>query len=1226
MLSLLALLGLAGTSADGPVLQAPPGFAVDLVLQAPEILWPSANLCLDDGTLLVGEDPMDMSGPSDQPLDRLILLRFDTEGRVRRQVFAEKLNAIFGLELVDGAVYVMNMPYLTRLVDRDGDGVADERTQILSDLGPPAPGWPGGFNDHIVSGIRLSHDGWLYVAVGDKGIPHAHGTDGSELTLRGGGVVRVRPDGSQLELVASGLRNILDVAIDERGEMFTHDNTDDGLGWWTRLTHVVQGGYYGYPWDYREHAERLLPCMQDYGGGSPTGGLVYRESAWPASLQGSLFFCEWAKQKLRRFEVEPRGSSFRVTRDEDFLSAGGVDEFRPVDVCESPDGRFLYVSDWGYGGWTSPARTGRIWRVRRAEDDARKPSALQPLPSEAHALVAALGDASYRRRLRAQRELARSAARDEALRGELLGLLGDGSERARRHALWALVESAPERAGEILERVLHGSDGELRREALRAAQARPRELARRITGALTGSSDPVERRIGLGALISGWRATGIADPNDLQSLAWLETFADWAEGRQGADAWVAHLARRLLGASGYRPELERRALAGELCRGRYDLDNVQKLARLASNRMAAPAGVLWALDLLADLARKPEPWDGRWWGTQPARNPPPAHTLDWEGTPQALAAIESAFEHRRQDVRAAAYEAAARVRDRAAGPKLRARFAAEHDAGLRARILGILGELGDEGALELLRGVLSDPAGDPGLRSAAIECACAVKSAAMLELLATIARDAGTSAEQAASCTRALGRFREPRCGTALRELCGDARPPVAAAAVAALVQQQGAEALPILEPLLDGGAPETRRAVLRALRKLAPEGRTDALLAAWSRPDTRLDAALALCARPDPRALAAYLELAAGTDPDGRKSARTALAGLREPLRARVDELARARQLAPGALELLRQVYSDPAPILDWQIAGPFPRNDTRPDVASAQPDLAALSRERPWKSVHARTSDGFVDLEQEVARESNVAAFARTTIRSAHARRAQIKAGSDDMLTVWLNGRLVHDAQLNRAWSADEDVFEVDLAAGDNELVLRIGQGVGQWSFNLRLAQEGAGALFETSADADPAVELAGWVLAHPGDPARGFRVFRDSQDHAMCIRCHKVFGTGGDVGPDLSDVGAKYPREELLDSILHPSRRIVDGYALNWLELDDGRTLFGLVKRESATELELYDTQGELVRLEKSSIESRGTNASSTMPDGLAALVTREELSDLVAWLATLRGAPK
>lgn len=193
------------------LLVAPAGFAVDLIDSAPRLLWPSAVHCRADGSLLVAEDPMDMPGPADQPIDRIWLYRWNADGGFTRTLFAEKLYATFGLEEIDGAIYVMNMPHLTVLRDDDGDGVAEKRHELLTDLGPPAPGWPGGFNDHIVSGLRYGMDGFLYVSVGDKGIPLAHGTDGRTLSLRGGGIVRLRPDGSELGVVARGLRNTLDV-------------------------------------------------------------------------------------------------------------------------------------------------------------------------------------------------------------------------------------------------------------------------------------------------------------------------------------------------------------------------------------------------------------------------------------------------------------------------------------------------------------------------------------------------------------------------------------------------------------------------------------------------------------------------------------------------------------------------------------------------------------------------------------------------------------------------------------------------------------------------------------------------------------------------------------------------------------------------------------------------------------------------------------------------------
>ena len=65
----------------------------------------------------------------------------------------------------------------------------------MTGLGPRLPGF-NGINDHIASGIRLGMDGFLYISVGDKGIPKGIGRDGKTIQLFGGGVIRIRPDGT----------------------------------------------------------------------------------------------------------------------------------------------------------------------------------------------------------------------------------------------------------------------------------------------------------------------------------------------------------------------------------------------------------------------------------------------------------------------------------------------------------------------------------------------------------------------------------------------------------------------------------------------------------------------------------------------------------------------------------------------------------------------------------------------------------------------------------------------------------------------------------------------------------------------------------------------------------------------------------------------------------------------------------------------------------------------
>ena len=138
---------------------------------------------------------MDQVGPATKPIDRILLFR---EGK-EPVVFADKLNAIFGMVWHDGALYVMNMPNLTVLRDSDGDGKADERKELFTDMGVPA-GTPNDFNDHIVSGLKIGIDGYLYISVGDKGVPKATGPDGRTAQVVGGGVAplparRHRPRG-----------------------------------------------------------------------------------------------------------------------------------------------------------------------------------------------------------------------------------------------------------------------------------------------------------------------------------------------------------------------------------------------------------------------------------------------------------------------------------------------------------------------------------------------------------------------------------------------------------------------------------------------------------------------------------------------------------------------------------------------------------------------------------------------------------------------------------------------------------------------------------------------------------------------------------------------------------------------------------------------------------------------------------------------------------------------
>src|SRR3954451_14285667 len=133
-LSMLFLELLLAPGSYAALPKVPDGFKIRLVAAVPAVHYPCQVATAPDGSLFVGEDPMDQVGPADQPIDRILLFR---EGKPP-VVFAERLNAIFGMVWHDGALYVMNMPRLTVLRDRDGDGKADERMELFTDLGVPA--------------------------------------------------------------------------------------------------------------------------------------------------------------------------------------------------------------------------------------------------------------------------------------------------------------------------------------------------------------------------------------------------------------------------------------------------------------------------------------------------------------------------------------------------------------------------------------------------------------------------------------------------------------------------------------------------------------------------------------------------------------------------------------------------------------------------------------------------------------------------------------------------------------------------------------------------------------------------------------------------------------------------------------------------------------------------------------------------------------------------------
>ena len=136
----------------------------------------------------------------------------------------------------------------------------------------------------------------------------------------------------------------------------------------------------------------------------------------------------------------------------------------------------------------------------------------------------------------------------------------------------------------------------------------------------------------------------------------------------------------------------------------------------------------------------------------------------------------------------------------------------------------------------------------------------------------------------------------------------------------------------------------------------------------------------------------------------------------------------------------------------------------------------------------------------------------------------------------------------------------------------------------------------------------------------PAAAAMLFADSKRLA-CARCHRVGGEGGDIGPDLSDIGGKFDRALLIESVLEPSRQIVEGYRTTTIATKDGRVLSGIARDETSAGWRSSTPTGRETSSAppRSRIESADT---SLMPSSLAAGLSPAEFVDLIAYLETLR----
>ncbi|MEZ6036128.1 MAG: c-type cytochrome [Planctomycetota bacterium] len=386
----------------------PEGFDAELLYTVPTEQGSWVALAFDPkGRLIVSDQ-------DDKSVFRVTLLPpGDSAGAVRVEPLAgfPQVPVKWGRRMVSGALgflqtdqglFMSTMRGFYRVRDTDGDDAYDEFT-LVKQL---HPGW-----EHSAHSIVHAPDGKSMLLVSgnhselpegvrslqrpvwgeDSLLPPLPDPQGHAVGIGppGGWVCRISPDGSDWTMIASGLRNAVDLAVNREGEVFTYDSDmefDIGSPWYrpTRVLHVTSAAEFGWrtgsaKWpDFYADANGTV-C--DIGPGSPTAIAFGYGAKFPARYRERLFVCDWTFGTIYTLDLHEQGSSYTATA-QPFLSG------EPLNIAAmrfGPDGHMYFV----VGGRNTGSK---LYRVRHSGGDAdNAPAALtenQPLRDLRHRLEA----------------------------------------------------------------------------------------------------------------------------------------------------------------------------------------------------------------------------------------------------------------------------------------------------------------------------------------------------------------------------------------------------------------------------------------------------------------------------------------------------------------------------------------------------------------------------------------------------------------------------------------------------------------------------------------------------------------------------------------------------------------------------------------------------------------------------------------------------------------------